>query len=160
MKKLIATFTMLCVAQILCAQSLTPEVLCNASGRITNGATSIDWTLGETITLTSQSTNNQLTSGFGQPSYILVAVPNHSVDYGIQLFPNPVSETLIIQVNPSKLQSATYQLFDMIGREIFRGNITSDFTTINCSQLVSSMYWLRIADAANQPLQSYKIVKQ
>ncbi len=57
MKKLIATFTMLCVAQILCAQSLTPEVLCNASGRITNGTTNIDFATYPVVMFNPYSTN-------------------------------------------------------------------------------------------------------
>ena len=160
MKKLFIILTLLLVTQLLSAQSFSPEVLCNASGQLSNGTSNIDWTLGETIILTSQSSSHQLNSGFGQPSYIITGLQNNPIDYGIQLFPNPVKETLNILLNVTELPNAKYQLFDMVGKEIFNGSVIGDFTTINCSQLAPSMYWLRISDVANQSLQSFKIVKQ
>jgi len=160
MKKLIIIIATLCTTQMLLAQSFTPEVFCSGSGSLTNGTTNVYWTLGETIILTGQTAAGRLSSGFVQPSYILTSASSNKVDYGIKLFPNPTSDILTIQTNSTKLRNAHYQLFDLVGKEIINGNIDGDFTMINCNELTSSVYWLKISDANNQLVQSYKIVKQ
>jgi len=68
MKKIIINIiSLLIVAVNLKGQTINRQVIPTSGGYYSNGAGSLSWTLGETITPTLQSGSNMLTQGFQQP---------------------------------------------------------------------------------------------
>ena len=59
----------------------------------------------------------------------------------------------------SEITNCHYNLYDILGREIKNGNITSDLTELSLSQLAYGVYLLRIMQE-NNLLQEFKIIKQ
>lgn len=142
------------------AQQLTPSVICNASGTLSNGTTNVYWTIGETIVETMQSGNNQLSNGFQQANYIITAIKNNTVQYDIQLFPNPTANLLNLKINATQLKNVRFQLFDMQGKVVKEDALQNELTAIDCSQLTPAVYWLKLEDAAHELVGTFKIVKQ
>jgi len=74
----------------------------------------------------------------------------------VLVYPNPTFGLLNITL--TTFDNESYQLFDMMGKEIKRGNFTSAQTTIDISEEGSGQYLLRILSKGKY--QDYKIVKK
>lgn len=143
----------------LAAQKLDPSVICASSGFITNGQTNINWTLGETVIATMGSANALVSNGFEQSGFAVTAVKNDMTAWNIQLYPNPTNKLLSIHIQNKIGSLASYELFDSLGKLISEGQILREITDVDCSQLMSAFYYLRIKDAYGNAMQTYKIMK-
>jgi hypothetical protein len=59
-----------------------------------------------------------------------------------QISPNPTSHTITIKGEKNMNQS--FQIFDQMGREVFKGKLTGTETEVNLSALSKGMYMLKI----------------
>lgn len=140
------------------AQQVHPEVLCTASGTLSNSSVQINWTLGETITLSGGS--GQLSSGFVQPVYVITALPGMQMPAGVKLYPNPLQDQLILQWPGAAQQHISYRITDGRGAEVKAGTLAQDLTLISCAQLVPSVYLFQLFDTGGQLRYTYKFIKQ
>ena len=69
------------------------------------------------------------------------------------VFPNPTSHSITIKGETNMNQS--FQLFDQMGREVFKGKLTGTETEVNLSSLSKGMYLLKI-EGNYQPAQIVK----
>jgi ELWxxDGT repeat protein len=60
----------------------------------------------------------------------------------ISIYPNPTREIISIKVETNMNQS--FQIFDQMGREVFKGKLTGTETEVNLSSLSKGMYILKI----------------
>jgi hypothetical protein len=74
------------------------------------------------------------------------------------VFPNPVSENLTIS-SLSLIKSIKYNLYDSKGGLINNGNLVSNETIVNTSNLSSGTYYLNLYNQENNKTQSFKIIK-
>ena len=74
----------------------------------------------------------------------------------VLVYPNPTFG--LLNVTLTTFDNESYQLFDMMGKEIKRGSFTSAQTTIDISEEGSGQYLLRIFSKGKY--QDYKIVKK
>lgn len=140
------------------AQELSPSVFCSAGGVFSN-STQVYWTIGETVVATLANSQNKLSNGFEQPSYIATAViGNTSLLPLISLFPNPIHDILNIESKNQHLKNLRYEVFDITGNIVKEGNLQNEFT-INCSQWLPAVYFIKFLDASNEFIPSYKIIK-
>ena len=65
----------------------------------------------------------------------------------INLYPNPVTNTLTIQANSNQYRSL--KLFNNIGQVVAEQNINSNTTQINMKQLPTGMYYIQLQGVAN-----------
>lgn len=142
------------------AQQLTPQLICPASGSISNGSTNVTWTIGETVISTMNTSSFILTNGFSQPDFRITPVMNNISQSDIKLFPNPARDFITLQTKTAQLKSASYTLLDLTGKTISKEDISDENMVIDFSHLNAATYLLNITDSANQIIQSYKIVKQ
>lgn len=145
------------------AQQVFPEVISTASGNLSNGSVQVNWTIGETVILGSGSgpASSQLSSGFGQPVYVITALPGQALLPGVKLYPNPIQDQLILQWPAVAASSrGTYRILDVRGAEVAAGPVAQEQVLIPCAQLAPAIYMLSLLDNAGQLLHSYKIVKQ
>lgn len=142
------------------AQQLTPQLICSGSGNITNGTSSMSWTIGETVIETMHTSSFQLTNGVGQPDFKITAVLNNVSPIELKLFPNPTKDFLILQATHIPSKNLIYSLLDGNGKIISTAKIADEKTIIDFTHLTTANYVLSIMDDANQVIQSYKIIKQ
>ena len=74
------------------------------------------------------------------------------------VFPNPVSENLTIS-SLNLIKTISYNLYDSKGRLINNGNLFSNETSVNTSNLSSGTYYLNLYNQENNKTQSFKIIK-
>jgi hypothetical protein len=75
---------------------------------------------------------------------------------GIQLFPNPVSDYCNI-----RLGNGTYELtlYNMIGKEIYRANVSQSQYKLDMRKFERGIYLLRIKNIQNNSSQNFKVNK-
>jgi hypothetical protein len=109
-----------------------------------------------TVTLTDPGAT--LTQGFlqtGLPKSWAVSVEDLP-DFEMSVFPNPVSDLLIMQMDV--LPGLQYTLHDVTGITIERGLVLQERTEIDFSYLSPAIYILRVFDD-NQQIRIFQIVK-
>jgi hypothetical protein len=96
-------------------------------------------------------TSNKSTSGSAsqgnQQAYSIKIVDGHSekeINLSVKAYPNPTSDVLYLEIDPSYNQPLSYALLDNRGRLIQQVDISSTQSEILMSNLPISTYYLRI----------------
>jgi hypothetical protein len=77
----------------------------------------------------------------------------------VTIYPNPTSDKVYLLLNTKDIKNCTYWLYDILGREIQNGNITSDQTELDFTPFESGVYILRLIKEKTL-VQDFKIIKQ
>jgi len=118
---------------------------------------------GDKIYFNYKPGNWSTTEGIALPATGNVLVDNkvpNAVDnvqsLGIQLFPNPVSDYCNI-----RLGNGTYELtlYNMIGKEIYRANVSQSQYKLDMRKFEKGIYLLRIKNIQNNSSQNFKVNK-
>jgi hypothetical protein len=163
MKKIFFIATALTFGLNIFAQSVAPEVVATAGDHYSNVQGSVSWTLGEIATETYSAAGKQLTQGFQQPHLIITGVKENLTSSKINVYPNPVKDLLVVDMN--NLQSGTYsmELYDAAGKLVSKtiqekGNAAQS-VTIGMSGITNGMYYLNVINTTAAHKESYKINK-
>jgi hypothetical protein len=150
-------FTLLLSFWCIGAFAQLHEVVASSGASFQNSSGYISFTIGECITSTLVSTQTILTQGFQQgfPKASGVPVVNRP-EIEISVFPNPVSDLLILQVGDP--QGLHYMLFDVVGGLIDQGPVLDGRTEIDFTALAPSVYVLRVTDN-KEKVKLFQIVK-
>ncbi len=145
--------SILCSSLISYGQSLEREVISTAGAHPSNLSGSLSWTVGELVTRTVMSTNNTLTQGFQQGDLEIISmIDNNETNTTLNVYPNPVQTKLFIE---SSASTAQFQLLNIHGKVIQKGEIKDHTKEIDFSDLPSGIYILKINNRV-----SYKIIHQ
>jgi len=159
MKKLSILVSMLFVAFIVNAQSITPEVVSNGGDYFANSNYSIAWTIGEPVVETAVGTNNTLTQGFHQGLYTLVNIDKQINNTEIKVYPNPTSDYINIDIDGVNSSDYQIQLFDNLGKLLVNKSY-EDCKQVSLQRYAKSTYYLKVLNAKENKFDSYKILKK
>jgi hypothetical protein len=132
----------------------------NSSGTdIIGTGGNLSYSVGQIFYNSHESTSGTVNSGVQQTYEITNVGLSSNVDQtNFSVFPNPVSENLTISsLNFTK--SIRYNLYDSQGGLINNGNLFSNETIVNTSNLSSGTYYLNLYNKENNKTQSFKIIK-
>jgi hypothetical protein len=96
-----------------------------------------------------------------QQSYEIATLGLVSSEINIRLsiFPNPVSDYLIIEIPLLEILGLTYSIYDSQGRIITTGTIQTEVTQVSVSDLHPATYVLCIKNKELNELQSFRLIK-
>lgn len=79
----------------------------------------------------------------------------------VTLFPNPSNNTMQLNINNDGFTTATYQLFDLSGRELGKYTMNASTVTIHLENLSPGIYFLKLEAIVNNRIQrnTYKLIK-
>ena len=139
----------------LFSQSIERHVVASNSTSFTAGNGSIEFTLGEVITQTMGSTQNNaaLTNGFHQGIISLTKIQELDGTSGLKIFPNPSSELIYVSLK-KHAEPITIELLDATGRVLQTNLVSGDLFEIKLTNYAAGIYCLKI-----NHINSYKIVK-
>jgi hypothetical protein len=100
------------------------------------------------------SGNNTVDFGFFNPT--INALDDLASEQGVQIFPNPVQDHLIIK---GKLALFQLEVLDAVGQVRHTVNPTGSTQTIDLSQLSPGIYFLRVLNKENNQVELQKVVK-
>ena len=119
----------------------------------------LSYSVGQIFYNSYESTSGTVNTGVQQTYEIINVGLSSNVDQtNFSVFPNPVSENLTIS-SPILIKSISYNLYDSKGRLINNGNLFSNETSVNTSNLSSGTYYLNLYNQENNKTQSFKIIK-
>src|SRR5690554_387866 len=102
--------------------------------------------------------------GYGIPDFeqalqmaILLNVENHKQDVLFSVYPNPVKTNLNVSF-PKNTATATFVLYDVLGKQVLQQPITASQNQVNFSRLKSGLYIATIT--SDNKTTSFKIIKQ
>lgn len=137
--------------------SIAQQVISSGGGEYTSPTNAISVTIGEPVISTASGASNTLTQGFQQPWVdITTAIEDPVEGPQINVYPNPVRHTLNIALNDLS-RAERYLLLDAAGRQITDGRITSTITELNMENYASGGYILRVFNADQRDVKSFKI---
>lgn len=148
-------FTLLFSVMCIGAQAQFHDVVAASGAYFKQSTGSITHTIGEVVTHTLTASGQYLTQGFLQGKAVIVAVDDFP-DFAMSVFPNPVRDLLVMQVE--SLKDMQYTLHDVTGVLIQRGLVKNERTEIDFSHLSPAVYILRVFDN-NQQIRVFQIVK-
>lgn len=139
------------------AQSVSPEVLGSAGTHASTTNAQVSWTIGETITETYQSTNNDLTQGFHQTTITISALEEVVPDFALEVFPNPAQEQINVRWTGEPLDMEL-NLMDMHGRTVRSLDLKQvNLGEIDVTEISQGTYFLTVG-INQKTLKNYKIV--
>jgi hypothetical protein len=140
------------------AQVVERDVISSTGDFYSNGSGQLSVTIGEIITTTISDGINELTQGFHQAIITVTNIENHSIDFEMNVFPNPTSKSVTIIVKELK-DNISLTLYGVDGKIILTERIRSLETKLNVEQFANGVYFLNLIKDG-QLIKSYKVLKQ
>jgi hypothetical protein len=152
----------LLVVHQLCAQELKPRVIASAGSYKEASSVGINYTIGEPLIQTATETNNILTFGFNQPESItnaVVDIEGKTID--VKLYPNPMQESLNIELKGDLNTRLIFTLTDLSGRQLLSKNLDVGQKTLAMptNELSNGIYLLEMRHPEKGVLKSFQIAK-
>ncbi len=141
---------------ILCSAAQAQEVVSVQGGSYSNSSGFIDFTIGEVVIATGTNGTQDITQGFHQTNWNFLGVKDHNPDYTASVFPNPSEEVLNIQA--SKHKNVKYTLYDAMGKNVAKGDLAGELTTIPVAALAPGKYFLAL-NSGDSKLKVFKLIK-
>ena len=141
----------------LYAQEAVPATGGEASG---TGGT-VSYTVGQVLYNTNSGTSNSEAQGVQQPYEISIVVgieAYEGIRLSCQVYPNPSTNYLVLEVENYDLKDLHYQLLDVSGKLLKSKRIESTTSTISMKDYVPSVYLLQVVSESTI-IQAFKIIK-
>jgi len=159
MKKLITLLTVLTISFSFGQTTIKKSSISSGGGIVTQGNTTVLYTVGEVVVQEQTVGNTHLSEGFiGPDMAALLGIEDYTQLDGVKAYPNPVQNNL--NINLSDYNNYEIHLFDLNGKELLTVNIEDDIETqLNLSQFRTGMYIMTIIDKENKKASTIKIQK-
>ena len=136
------------------------ESINTSGGDATGSGGTAAYSIGQLVYTTNTASNGSIAQGVQQAYEIQsLEVSEVKPTISLKVFPNPTTSNLTLQISEYNNEEYSYLLYDMLGKALSKGQITSQRTKINTSGLPSATYIINIQNKANQNVQSFKIIK-
>jgi hypothetical protein len=80
---------------------------------------------------------------------------NARIDFTI--YPNPAANVLTVRCEMSLINKLQFELIDMLGSQLIFGDLKSDYTKIDVSEIPNGVYFLKVKGASNASLKKVVI---
>lgn len=141
------------------AQTLQNDVVASGGGSAESGTISIEYSIGETVIETTESTGIILTQGFLQPMLSVTSIDEENMLSGISVYPNPVGDELIIEISGDFIHPLQSMLFDINGKLLFETQLSYGTHALNMQKYVQGTYFLKIVDVSAGKSMNSEIIK-
>jgi len=134
----------------------------NTSGKnVSQNNTSVSYSIGEVYYNTTTTLSSVITQGIQQPYeiYLISGIGNEKDVQLITAFPNPTSTSIKIVTQDIKIDGLNYKLYDLLGKEILSGDITSNQTELDLNNLMPAVYFIKVF-RYNSTIKYFKIIKK
>jgi hypothetical protein len=154
----------LLIGKIGFTQNLSPQSVNSCGSRISQGNSSISFTVGELIVSNQADILGNTLAGGYTVGATLTAVNVQETKASVievKVFPNPTAELLNIHLIHSTLEQIILTITELGGSEVFKGKYASitNLIGINTTAYAPGIYFLAIKNTNDQILGTYKIIK-
>ena len=120
----------------------------------------ISYSIGQSVYLSENNASGAINEGVQQPYQVMELLSDSEVVayFNINVYPNPTSHQITLDVGNYKDTNLSYKLFDLNGKLLLTNSIIGKRTTIPVSKLASANYFLKIT-TGNKNIATFKILK-
>jgi hypothetical protein len=137
------------------------ETVNSSGGNATGSSGTVAYSIGQVFYTTNTGISGNVAQGVQYAFGVFTSgITETTLNISLTAFPNPTTNNLTLSINNYKEDKLTYQLFDLQGKLLISGMITSQQTEINTSTLASATYFVHVMNQENQKVQSFKIIKK
>ncbi len=135
------------------AQSISPSVISTSGAFFSNGNGMLSTTIGEmSMVTTFNSGASILTQGFQQAFDFVNSIDHQQIANGINIFPNPTSGNITIEIPKVSGGEWEVNVFDAIGKLILKSKTTlnsfSNKINVATQDLTNGMYLVEVKSAS------------
>lgn len=123
------------------------EVLTTSGGEAVGSGGTVSYTIGQTLYTTHTSSDGTIAYGVQQPYEISVVSgieEAKNITLSMVAYPNPTHDQLILSYEGYQGENLTYYIYDLSGKLLETGKLTSNKTTIQMGSNPPALYLLRI----------------
>lgn len=146
---------------LLSASAFAQSATVSAGGDIKTSNGSVSFSYGQ-VNYINASSGTSINQGVQQPYEIYILTDTdgtNSIKLFLNVYPNPTTDVLFLDINDYPIENIKYQLFDIEGKIILDNKILSKQTTIQTGNLASATYLLVVTDG-NKEIKTFKIIKK
>jgi hypothetical protein len=139
---------------------MAQQATVTASGNSAGTGGTISYSIGQVADKTQTGTTGTITQGVQQPFEIVTLSGSEfeNIRLEVVVFPNPTISTVTLKISDFTLENLNYQLYDIQGKLLFDGKISSGETVLDMENYTSGAYVLRI-NSKTKSLKTFKIIK-
>ena len=137
------------------------ETVTTTGGEASGTGGTVSYTVGQVLYNTNSGTSNSEAQGVQQPYEISIVVgieAQQGISLLCQVYPNPSTNYLVLEVENYDLKDLHYQLLDVSGKLLKSKRIESTTSTISMKSYVPSVYLLQVISESTI-IQTFKIIK-
>lgn len=151
-----------CILSLCISVATQAQVNTNSSGgNSSNNSGSVSFSIGQIVYTSNTNASGSINQGVQQPYEILTLGQKETEsNLSVTLFPNPTINYLTIEIGDYKEENLSFNMYDIQGKIITKGKISSDRTLVNTINLTPATYFLKITNTNNKIIQSFKILKK
>lgn len=157
MKKILLGTTLM-ISGMSHSQSASPDVIASGGAHFAIPSMQMSWTLGEAVTQTLIVGSTTFTQGFQQSNISVIGVETLVEAVEINVFPNPISDFLTIEVSSTVLNSQL-QLVDASGKNLLTETVTELNFKLDFTPFAKGTYYLNFKNEQGQILQTITLQK-
>ena len=149
------------LAGVLWAGLVQAQESTNASGGDATGSGgTVAYSVGQIVYTTDTGGSVSVAQGVQHAYEIFtVGIKKTALDISLTVFPNPTTESLTLQIGDYKNENLSYQIFDMQGKQLIKGQVKAQQTQINMNGLPTATYFINVVNQENKNIQSFQIIK-
>lgn len=131
-----------------------------SGGNATGSGGSVSYSIGQVNYTFSTSAIGSINQGAQQPFEIsTLGTDNYqNIDLLMTIYPNPTVNTIILKIENYYLDTLSFQLFDINGKQILSQKISATETLIDLQNIAAAFYLLKIIDI-DKTIKTFKIIK-
>lgn len=131
-----------------------------AGGNATGSGGSAAYSVGQVVYTANNSPSGTVSQGVQQAYEIYsVGITETELNISLSVFPNPIVENLILQISDYNNEKLSFQLYDIQGKLVNKGQIITKQTQMNTSSLPPATYFIHVVNQDNKKIQLFKIIK-
>ncbi len=133
-----------------------------SGGNATGSGGTASYSIGQLAFESFSGSTGSINQGVQQPFEFYVNLANNQFNYSFSatLHPNPTQDFAVLSLeNQDPNASLNYNLTDVTGKLITKGNINNKQTMIDVAALADACYFLNVFDK-NKPVKTFKLLKQ
>lgn len=137
------------------------EVILSSGGEASGSGGSASYSVGQIADTAIIGTSYSIVEGVQQPYEISIYTAigeTEGINLMLAVYPNPTTDYLTLSIDEFDLSNLSYQLFDINGQLVEENEINENYTDIDMSNCLPSVYFLKILQK-NIPIKTFKIIK-
>lgn len=152
---IIVTFLLLGLGELWAQESSTAT-----GGDATGSGGTVAYSVGQVVFSANTDASGTVSQGVQQTyETFTLGIKETELNISLSVFPNPTVNNLTLQISDYNNQKLSYQLYDMLGKLLNSGQVTTEQTQINTSNLPSATYFINVLNHKNKKVQAFKIIK-